>query len=449
MSVSPGTVSRTSNSLRVSPFLGACALRFHWARAWGIALLMVSGLATPSALAQLNAPLTLEEAERLALAAEPGQRALLSRADALREQSVAAGQLPDPKVRLGIANFPIQSGGFTTEGMTQAQIGVRQVFPPGRTRSVRTRQFEFLAAELSENADGRARDVRTAVRHAWLETYYWDGAETIVRDSRALFSDMVTVTRSLYAVGRKDQQDVLRADLELSRLDDRLIGVTKQLARARAALSEWVGDSAVRPMAPSLPAWEEVPELALLEQQLQTHPALTAADARIEAREAGVQLARERYKPGWVLDVGYSYRDGSLPNGKSRPDFVSAMVTFDLPLFRANRQDRELAGALSERSAADESRDQLRRRLLSQLESEYARWQELSRRIDLYERLIIGQAHARAQAALAAYQSEASDFNDVMRGYIDELDTRLAYLRLRVERAQSYAVLANLGGIQP
>lgn len=441
MSVSPRTRSRISNSLPV--------FRFQGARPWRIPLLMASALVAASALAQPNAPLTLEEAERLALAAEPGQRALLSRADALREQSVAAGQLPDPKVRVGLANFPIQSGGFRTEGMTQAQIGIRQVFPPGRTRSVRTRQFEFLAEELSENADGRARDVRTAVRHAWLETYYWGGAETIVKDSRALFSDMVTVTRSLYAVGRKDQQDVLRADLELSRLDDRLIDVARQLARARAALSEWVGDSALRPMASSLPRWEEVPELAALEAQLQTHPALTAADARIEARGAGVQLARERYKPSWALDVGYGYREGSLPNGKSRSDFMSAMVTFDLPLFRANRQDRELAAALSERDAAGESRDQLRRSLLSRLESEHARWRELTRRIDLYERQIIGQAHARAQAALAAYRSEASDFNDVMRGYIDELDTRLAYLRLRVERAQSYAVLANLGGIQP
>tara|TARA_R110002094_G_scaffold122172_3_gene117120 strand:+ start:102 stop:662 length:561 start_codon:yes stop_codon:yes gene_type:complete len=180
---------------------------------------------------------------------------------------------------------------------------------------------------------------------------------------------------------------------------------------------------------------------------LVTHPALKAADARIDARRAGIDLAKERYKPGWALDLGYGYRDGTLPSGSPRSDFVSLSVTVDLPLFRKNRQDRRLAAALSERRAATESKDELLRRLGSQLDAEYARWHDLSRRVDLYERLILTQAKDQANAALAAYQSEASDFADVMRGFIDELNTRLDHIRLQTERAQSYAVLANLGGL--
>ena len=331
--------------------------------------------------------------------------------------------------------------------MTQGQIGIRQSFPPGQTRAVSTRQFQSLSAEMSENADARGRDVLTSVRNAWLETYYWNRAHTIVAESRPFFSDLVTITRSLYAVGSKDQQDVLRAELELSRLDDRLIEINKQRVRARAALSEWVGAASTRPIAEKLPGWESVPPLGALRDAVVTHPALRAADARIDAKRAGIDLARERYKPGWALDLGYGYRDGSLPNGSPRSDFVSLSVTVDLPLFRKNRQDRGLAAALSERRAATESRDQLLRRLSSQLEAEYGRWQELSRRVDLYERLILTQAEDQANAALAAYQSEASDFADVMRGFIDELDTRLDHIRLQTERAQSYAVLANLGGL--
>lgn len=399
------------------------------------------------ALAQQALPLTLGEAEERALDQEPGQEAFRAQADALEEQSVAVGQLPDPKLRMGLANFPVESGGFTTEGMTQGQLGIRQTFPPGKTRAVSTRQFQSLAAEMSENADARGRDVLTSVRNAWLETYYWNRAHTIVSESRPFFSDLVTITRSLYAVGSKDQQDVLRAELELSRLDDRLIEINKQRIRARAALSEWVGSASSRPVAEKLPAWESVPPLEALRAELIAHPALGAADARIEARRAGIDLAKERYKPGWALDLGYGYRDGSLPNGSPRSDFVSLSVTVDLPLFRKNRQDRGLAAALSERRAATESKDQLLRRLSSQLDAEYARWQELSRRVDLYERLILTQAEDQANAALAAYQSEASDFADVMRGFIDELNTRLDHIRLQTERAQSYAVLANLGGL--
>jgi outer membrane protein TolC len=300
---------------------------------------------------------------------------------------------------------------------------------------------------MRENADGRGRDVLTAVRHAWLETYYWERAHAIVDESRPFFNDLVTVTRSLYSVGRRDLQDLLRAELELSRLDDRLIDINKQHSRAIAALSEWVGTDANRPIAQKLPQWQQVPAVEIMRSNLLTHPALKAAEARIDARQAGIELAEQRYKPGWALDLGYGYRDGFLPNGDPRSDFISLSVTMDLPFFRKNRQDRKLAAALSERRAANESKEQLRRRLSSRLDAEYAQWHELTRRIELYERQILPQARDHARASLVAYQSDAADFADVMRGYIDDLNTRVDHIRLQVEQAQSYAALANLGGI--
>ena len=414
---------------------------------WQFGVLVAGIFIVFSAGAQQNIPLTLAEAEDRALDDEPGQAAFLARADALEEQSVAAGQLPDPKLRMGLVNYPLESGNFTTEGMTQAQLGIRQAFPPGKTRSVSTRQFQSLATAMTQSADGRSRDVLTSVRNTWLETYYWSRAYEITTESRPFFSDLATVTRSLYAVGRKNQQDVLRAELELSRLDDRIIDTNKQWARARAALSEWVGPAASRPLAQKLPNWKQVPAPEALRAALPSHPALKSADARIDARQAGVDLANERFKPGWTVDLGYAYRDGFLPSGNPRSDFISLAVTVDLPFFRKNRQDRRLASALSERRAANESREELLRRFSSQLDAEYARWQDLNRRVELYERLILTQTEDQARAALAAYQSDAGDFADVMRGYIDELNARLKHIRLQVERAQSYAVLANLGGI--
>lgn len=438
MSFSPGQLSNPFESVRAARF------SIHAGRT--VALLFVVCAFLRVAHAQQDIPLTLAEAEDTALDSEPGQAALLARADAFEEESIAAGQLPDPMLRTALANFPLESGGFTTEGMTQAQLGIRQVFPPGKTRAFSTRRFESLSLEMLESADSRSRDVLTAVRNAWLETYYWERAHVIVDESRPFFSDLLTVTRSLYSVGRRDQQDLLRAELELSRLDDRLIEINRQHARAIAALSEWVGPDAHRPIAQKLPEWGQPLPLEAMRSTLMAHPAVKAADARISAQQAGVEIAEERYKPGWALDLGYGYRDGTLPNGTSRSDFITLSVTMDLPFFHENRQDRRLAAALNERRAANASKEQLLRRLDSRLESEYARWNELGRRIELYEQQILGQASDHAQAALVAYQSDAADFADVMRGYIDDLNTRVDYIRLQVERAQSYAVLANLGG---
>ncbi len=133
--------------------------------------------------------------------------------------------------------------------MTQAQLGIRQVFPGGDARKLTTEKFRTLADEMSHKADSRGRDVLAAVRVAWLETHFWREAHQIAMESRPFFDDLVTITRSLYSVGRKSQQDVLRADLELRRLDDRIIDMSKQHSRSRAALSQWVGVESVRPIA--------------------------------------------------------------------------------------------------------------------------------------------------------------------------------------------------------
>ncbi len=412
-----------------------------------IAVLVMGVLVASNVAAQHRVPLTLAEAEDLALAAEPGHVAMKAKAAALEARAVVAGELPDPMLRVGVNNFPIESGGFRTEGMTNAAIGLRQAFPAGKTRAISAQQFDFLAGEMNENAAARNRNVLTAVRNAWLEFYYWERAHELVAESRPFFDDLATVTRSLYSVGRKSQQDVLRAELELSRLQDRLIDIERQRSRAQAALGEWVGSDAGRRLALKFPSWDRPPPLESLQVALTEHPALRAADAQIEARSAGVDLAQQRSKPGWALELGYSYREGFLPSGESRSDFVSLGVSMDLPFFRKKSVDSTLSAALQERSAAISSRELTLRALQSQLMAEHARWRDLTRRLSLYDDRILNQAKDNAEASMLAYQSDRGDFADVMRAYIDDLNTRIEYIRLQVERAQSYAMLANLGGI--
>jgi outer membrane protein TolC len=412
-------------------------------------VVVIALLALPfaHASAQHDIPLTIAEAEKLALASEPGQQALRARAAALEEQAVVAGALPDPMLRVGLNNYPIESGGFTTEGMTNVGAVYRQAFPRGDTRSLSNRRFTRLAEAQMQEADARGDDVLAATRIAWLDLYYWSKARELVRESRPFFDDLATITRSLYAVGRRNQQDVLRAELELSRLDDRLIDIERQQLRARAQLREWIGEDAGRRVAGKLPRWDDAPPLEDLIAALREHPALQAADARIAAQDTGVEIAEQRSKPGWALDVGYSYRNGSLPSGDPRSDFVTVGVTVDLPFFSRKSVDSTLSAALQERSAARADKQRMQRSLESRLAAEYARWQELSRRLALYEERILVQANDHAQASLLAYQNDRGDFADVMRGYIDDLNTRIDYVRLNVEREQAYAVLANLGGI--
>ena len=392
-------------------------------------------------------PLTIAEAEDLALRDEPGLEELRANAGALQEQSVSVGSLPDMSLRVGVANFPIESGGFSTEGMTQAHVGIRQEFPRGGFRSMNADRYSALARVELEGAEARSRGVLEATREAWLEAFYWQRAEQVLRESRPLLDDLLQVTQSMYAVGRNAQSDVLSAELELRRLDDRLIDASRSRSAAQGSLSQWLGEDAFRPAANKLPDWEQLPPLETLQGNLAGHPELNAAAARIDAGQATVGMAEEKRKAGWALDVGYGYREGFQPNGEPRSDFVSVAVVIDLPFSKKNRQDRDLSAALNSRRAAVSAKARIAAGLRSQLNIEYASWTDLSRRMALYETEILELTSRRAGAAMLAYQSDAGDFGEVMLGQIDHINSRLAHLRLKVERAQSYAAIANLGGL--
>ena len=193
----------------------------------------------------------------------------------------------------------------------------------------------------------RGRNVRTATQNAWLELYFLDHAEALIHESRPLFSDLAEITLSLYSVGRKNQQDVLRAELELSRLDDRLIDIERRRARARAELAEWIGVEANRPIASNFPRWTMLPPKSELEQGLSEHPAVLAAQAQIGASEAEVSIADERSKPDWALDIGYGYREGNLPNGDPRSDFVTVGVTVGFAVFQQEIGGQHVDGSIA------------------------------------------------------------------------------------------------------
>ena len=414
-------------------------------------VLLAAGMPAGGAVAQtLNPaaqPLGLAEAERLALGMEPGRLALAAQAGALQARAEAAGALPEPMLRMGLNNYPFEDGSFTSEGMTNIGLGYRQVFPGGEVRDLRARQLQAQSGSLEQQSEARVREVRAAVRQAWLEAFYWQQARRLVAASRPYFSDLAEVTRSYYAAGRNSQQDVTRAELELSRLEDRLLDMQRLEQQARAGLLEWVGEDAYRALGAALPDWRDLPDLEELQAALAGHPQLRAGEAAILSWDAGVALADEQSRPDWALDLGYAYRNGRQPTGESRSDFISVNLSVELPFLQSRALDAQLRSAVRERDAAQARQVSLERSLRSRLAREYAQWTSLGERLELYSARVLPQSQAYVQAALLAYQSDDGDFADVMRARIDELNARLDYLHLQVQRHQAFAVLAELGGL--
>ncbi|MEE4360168.1 MAG: TolC family protein [Pseudomonadales bacterium] len=420
----------------------SCDHRSRRARLRVLVALSVLGLLAPALRA---APLTLPEAERLAFADDPGADALRAQAAASREQAVADSQLPDPVVSIAAQNFPVDTFAFDQEPMTQLRFSVRQQIPGGDTLSRRRDLREAEAGRLDAATRLRRREVLRTVRHAWLELAGLLRERALIEEAIPLLEDLEGTALAGYRQGQGAQQGVIRARLEREGLRDRLLDNARALDLARAELARWIGPAgrqAEPEGAVALPADVLLSETETL-RRVERHPAIDIHSARLREEDARVGLARAQYRPDWGVELAYGVRDQLSPLGDT-PDFLSAALSFELPLFTQRRQDPGLAAAQKDREAARAFRVDALRALQRDWERERARYRRLTEREALYRSEIMPQAAQAAEAALRAYGAQATDFSEVIRAALAALDAHVALERVRYERWRTVAELRYL-----
>lgn len=409
--------------------------------------LMASGMLTASVAAESSA-LTLAQAEALALRGDPSVQAVESRREALEELAAAAGQLPDPMLQAGLMSLPTDTWELGQEDMTQVLVGISQKFPRGRTRELRAAQTLERAQALDETARDRRLQVRRSVREDFVEVLEQLRLAEINEAARQAFSDLAAITEDFYATGRVQQQDVLLAAVELAKVEDRAQRIAQDEDRARARLATWIGSAAWQPLAPEWPDLGATPTLGQIEGGLAAHPRIAALQQRATAAETGIELARQRYKPEFGVDLTYGGRGGSGMDGGARPDLFSVMLVMDLPLFHENRQDRYAKASVADASASLFERDDMYRRMLGEATLHAATLERQQERRQLFEERLLPAAEFNAAAAFSAYQAALDDLTTLMRARITEYDLQLEYAGLLAEMLTTRARLEYLQGEQ-
>ncbi|MDT8281937.1 MAG: TolC family protein [Gammaproteobacteria bacterium] len=406
------------------------------------ALIVISTLLGSSNIHALN----LHQAERLAIQSDPVIENLTATSGAFDDESIADDTLPDPKLRLGAVNVPVDSFDLKQEQMTQLKLGIQQDFPRGDTLSIKKKQSQYLSrAALSMADDAQLKIIRN-VRETYLNLYYEVSAYQIIRETRKLFSELVKITQSNYAAGRVNQQDVLLAELELSRLDDRSTKIQALEDVERTMLAQWIGEPAWNSISSDFPVLPDLPKQVDLNQVISRHPLIRSETAKIDASKQMTEMARQGYKPGWSFLFDYGFRFGDNPDGSRRPDFATAIVSLDVPLFTGNRQDKTVASNEKKISAARYTKDDQLRRLKQLYDKNNRLWSRLGERESLYKNNLLTAAENNYKAALKAYQSGVTEFNTLMRAQITELDVRLESLRVRVDRAIAQTQILYITG---
>ena len=375
---------------------------------------------------------------------------------AVEALSHAAATMPDPKMSVGLANLPTDGFDFSQEGMTQLKVGITQMFPRGDTLAIKNQQLRIESEAYPFQRADREAKVAVTVGSLWLDAYRVQQSIALIEQNRSLFEQLADVAQASYssALGKTRQQDIVRAQLELTRLDDRLDILAQQQNAYLGMMAQWLSTAFVESSQQdaisqlhNIQLAQQLPQLDLLNNELvysktwfsvdvlakhfANHPAIFALHKKISASKTGINLAEQQYKPEWGVNASYGYRDDD-PMGNSRSDFFSVGVTFDLPLFTENRQDMTVKSAISKTEAVKTEKILLLRQLLGAFSSGKGRLLRLEERKTLYETRLLPQVHDQAEASLTAYTNDDGDFAEVVRSRIAVLNAQIDDLVIQV-----------------
>jgi len=406
----------------------------HGHRRWPLFLAIIAGVLLATVVLAAESTLSIDEAGHLAQERQPLLAAGEAGISALREDAIAAGQLPDPKLIVGVEGLPTDSFSLTRQEMTQTVVGLSQMIPGGNKLALAGHRLEHMASRDTIALEAERRRIVREAKLAWLDAYGADAGLELARGIEAEFIRQTEWDQVAYKTGQLAQDETLaqRAMLEAAR--NRLTELAAQKARAQATLVRWLGEAGRRALAP-LATVAAPPDLASLNAKLDDHPEIRSLQAGLDAGRTDGEMARQAYKPDWSVDFSYGIR------GEGRPDTVKLMVGVDLPLFPEKRQDRRLAARLAEVQQMEAMLEDRRRMLAADLASTWSDWQSADSRLTRLEQDILPLATQRIASALTAYTTGRVGYDRVLEARRAELEARLETLNLAVARAKAAVML--------
>ena len=396
-------------------------------------------LAATAPAAPLGAQtLSLDDALRAGETQAPRLAAQRFAVTAAGHQVGRAGELPDPRLKLGLENLPVTGPGqfrYNYDFMTQRSVGIAQEFPNVAKRIARnkraTRQLYVEEASLAAQRAQAHRDIAAA----WLDVYYAERARSVLRRLADQYKLQSDAAASGLARGRQTAAEGYALRIAYEQANDRILEQDRVVEKARIALAAWIGGEAQKPLAapPDLTRFEHpIDHLVML---LPVHPALRIYDERESLARAEVDLAKSTRERDWSVEVGYSQRRPNFDN------MISVVVAIDLPFAKEKRQDRDVASKLAEAEQAHALVEEARRMHEVEVKSLLADWTTTGKRLERFDGVLLPLARERAQAALAAYRGGRGELSAVLEAERAVAETELARIQSETERARAWAAL--------
>ncbi len=388
--------------------------------------------------------ISLSAAESLALQQDPAAAIYMAEQAKLQAEGIANSQLPDPMLKLGLGNVPIENFRLNQDPMTQLSVGIGQQFSRGDILTLKAQGFGTQGDRSEQLSDNRQLALRLQIRELWFDILFAETAQSLIRQNKRLFAQNVENLQSQFELGYKQSQDVIQAELELGKFDDKIAAFAQQEQALRGRLAASLGSHAFSEFDYQLPQWLESQEYAgkNLKQHyslLLNHPQVLAAQKAVDFADNQIAIANQAYKPAFKVELGYGHRRAPDMDGSARSDLLSGFVTMDLPLFTDKRQDQSLAAAEYGKGMKKAEKDLLLNKFNGILNGAIANYLNTQQRMQRYQQTLLKQTKQNTESSLQGYQANTTDFDQVIKGFMDELALELEYQQLHFQSMKSLA----------
>ena len=358
---------------------------------------------------------------------------------ALAERIPQAGTLPDPILRLGLVNVP-ETGDFNDEPMTQKQIALAQKFPFFGKLTLREgvarREFKQAESEFAYNQ----LQIINKIKNTYYSLFFVDKSIHITEKNKSILKNFLEIARTRYAVGKGIQQDVMKAEVELSILLSKLVMLKQQKATVTADLNTLLDRDPSTPLEgrPEIVHTPFTPEpQSQIEASLKDHPLLKSTEFLQEKAEISYSLARKEYYPDFEVGLAYGQREGTLR--QRRPDFFSAVVGINIPIWYKTKQSRKVEETRFTLVSAEKRYEDMLNMLQFRISNLLAEIEQNSRLINLYQDGITPQALQTLNSSLASYDVGTVDFLTLLTNLLTLYRYELEYYKVLTDYEKNLA----------
>lgn len=369
---------------------------------------------------------TLESLIEEAVNQNPKIMALEERWESAKLRIPQAGAWMDPKLNVNIMNFPVSEFSFNLEPMTQKQISFMQTIPfPGIT-SLKER----IAAEETEIAEYSYSDTKNSVIKdvslAYYDIFLIDKSVEITLKNKQILNDFITIASKKYEVGGGLQQDVLKAQVEFSKLLDKLITLRKRREAVAARLNTLLNrhtSTIIGSLADVHYAPVELNVQTLQNIAEENRSMLQGMRTSVQRNKTALKLAKKQYLPNFSVGIAYSQRD-------KRRDFFTAQFSVNLPIWSNRKQDKKVEETQHNVFVAEKMYEDSKNEIDSRIAALLSSLEETDERIQLLKNVIIPQAAQSLNSAISGYQVNKVDFLMLLNNQLTLFNFELDYYRL-------------------